>query len=66
MKESFAYVLEFMPTLGKMQDNSTLLLKNSKSEARAFLKVIKAFQTVPIVLYIGCSGPVVRSLTDSN
>ena len=24
-KESFAYVLEFMPTLAKIQDNSTLM-----------------------------------------
>ena len=29
----------------------------------SILKVIQAFHTVRIVLYIGCSGPVVESLT---
>ena len=32
----FAYVLEFMCTLAKMQNNSTFMLKRSKSEAGAF------------------------------
>ena len=37
-----------------------------KSEDRAFLKVIQAFHTVRIILYIGCSGPVVECLNKIN
>ena len=49
MKESFAYVLEFMLTFDKMQNI-----------------ILSAFHTVVIVLYIGCSGPVVECLNQIN
>ena len=43
MKEIFAYVLEFMLSLAKIQNNSTLMWKKSKSEAGAFWKLFKLF-----------------------
>ena len=62
MKESFAYGLEFMLTLAKMQNNSTLKWTKYDIWDWSFLKLIQAFHTVHIFC-IGCSGPVVRSLT---
>ena len=44
-----AYVVKFTLTSAKMQDDS----------------IIQAFHTVRIILYIGCSGPVVGLLTVS-
>ena len=65
MEGTFVYVLEYMLTLvslDKMQNISILICKSSKSEGRAFLKVIRqAFHIVRKVLHIGCSGPVTRS-----
>ena len=52
-----------MLTLTKMQNNSTLKWTKFEIWDRTFLKLIQAFHTVRIVLYIGCSGPVVGSLT---
>ena len=43
MRGIFVYVLEFMLTLGKMQNNSTLMWKKLKSEAGAFWKLFKPF-----------------------
>ena len=60
MEGIFVYVLEFMLTL---EYYSTLMHKISKSEDRANLKLIKALHTVRIVLYIGCSDPVIGSST---
>ena len=57
MKCIFVYVLEFMLTLDKMQNISTLMCKSSKSEG--ILKAIQAFHAVHIVLYIRYSGPVI-------
>ena len=54
-----AYVWNFMLTLAKMQNNSTLMWKKFEIWGWSILKVIQAFHTVRIVLYIGCSGPVV-------
>ena len=54
-----------MPTLAKMQDNSNLMWKMFEIWGWSILKVIQAFHTVRLVLYIGYSGPVVGSLTDS-
>ena len=59
MKEIFAYVLEFMLTLAEMLNNSKITVKKGSN----ILKVIQAFHTVCIDLYMGYSGPVVRSLT---
>ena len=60
MKESLAYVLELMLTFDKMQNTSPLMCTKYQSWGQSILKVIQAFHTVRIVLYIGCSGPVVR------
>ena len=43
MKELFAYVLECMLTLAKMQNNNTLSDKSLKSETGAFGKLFKLF-----------------------
>ena len=59
------YVLEFMLTLAKMQENSTLMGKMFEIWGWSILKVTQAFHTVRIILNIGFSGPVVWSLTDS-
>ena len=57
----FVYVLEFMLTL----DISTLTWEKLEIYGWSILKVIQAFHTVCLVLYIRCSGPVVGSLTVS-
>ena len=56
MKSIFVYVLEFMLTVDKMQNISTLMCKNFEILGQSILKVIQAFHTVHI--YIGCSGSV--------
>ena len=48
MKESFAYGLEFMLTLAKMQNNSTLKWTKFDICDWSFLKLIQAFHTVHI------------------
>ena len=48
-----------MLTLDIMQNNSTLMWKKFEIWSWSILKVIKAFNTVHIVLYIVCSGPVI-------
>ena len=53
MEGIFVYFLENI--------SSTLMRKSSKSEGRYILKVIQAFHIVPIVLHIGCYGPVTGS-----
>ena len=58
MNEIFVYVLEFMLTFDKMQNNSTLMCTKFEISGQSILKVIQAFHTVCIVLYIECSGPV--------
>ena len=63
MKGIFAYVLEFMLTLDKMQNITTLMCKKLEIRGQSILKVLQAFHTVRIVLYIGCSGPVIGSST---
>ena len=60
MKESFAYVLEFMLSFDKMQNTSPLVCTKFEILEQSILKVIQAFYAVRIVLYIGCSGPVVE------
>ena len=52
-----------MLTLTKVQNNCTLMCTNFEIWGLNILKVIQTFHTVRIVLYIGCSGPVVGSLT---
>ena len=64
MKEIFAYVLEFMLTYNKMQNTNPLMC--TKFEIWGFLQVIQTFHTIRIVLYIGCSGPVVECLNKIN
>ena len=66
MKGIFVYVLEFMLTFDKMQNTSPLLCTNYEIWWQSILKVIQAFHTVRIVLYIGCSGPVVENLYKMN
>ena len=64
MKEIFAYVLEFMLTFDKMHNTSPLKFEIC---GQSILKVIKLLHTVFfIVLYIGCSGPVVECLNKIN
>ena len=64
MKECFADVLEFMLNFDKMQN--TLMYTKFEILGQSILKVIQAFHTVRIVLYIGCSGPVVECLNKIN
>ena len=60
MKQFLAYVLEFMLTFDKMQNTSPLMCTKFETWGQSILKVIQAFHSVCIVLYIGCSGPVVK------
>ena len=62
MKGISVYVLEFMFTLAKMQKNSTFMWKKFEIWAWSILKVIQAFHTVRILLYIRRFGPVIGSL----
>ena len=57
MKDIFVYVLEFMLTLDKMPNIS----KKFEIYGQSILKVIQAFNNVRIVLYSGCSDPVIGS-----
>ena len=58
MKEIFAYALECMLTFDKMPTTSHLMCIKFEIGAQSILKVIHAFHTVRIVLYMGCYGPV--------
>ena len=49
-----------MLTFDKMQNTSPLMCTKFKISGQSILKVIQAFHTVLIVLYIGCSGQVVE------
>ena len=49
-KQIFAYILEFILTLAKMQDNSTLLRKKFDIWGWRILEVNHSFHTVRIVL----------------
>ena len=62
----FAYVLEFILTFNKMQNTSPLKCTKFEICGQSILKVIQAFHDVRIVLYIGCSGPVVECLYKIN
>ena len=66
MKEFFSYVPEFMLTFVKMQNTSPLMCTDFEIRGQSILKVIQAFHTVRIVLYIGYSGPVVKYLNKIN
>ena len=52
-----------MLTLDKMQTISTLMHKKCEIRKQSILKVIQAFHTVRIVLYIGCSDAMIGSST---
>ena len=54
-----------MLTLAHMQYNSTFMWKKLEIWGGAFWKLFKLFIMYRIALYIGCSGPVAGSLTDS-
>ena len=62
MKEIFAYGLEFMLTFDKMQNTNPLMCTKFEVWGQGIFEVIQAFHTERIVLYIGCSGPVVECL----
>ena len=62
----FSHVLEFILTFDKMQNTSPLMCSKFEICGKSILKVIQAFHTVRIVLYIGCSGPVVECLNKIN
>ena len=66
MKEIFAYVLEFMQTFDNMQNTDPLLCTKFEIVGQGIFDVIQAFHIVRIVLYIGCSGPVVECLNKIN
>ena len=51
-----------MLTLDEMQNNSPLMCTKFEILGQNILKVIQAFHTVRIVLYIGYSGLVVKVL----
>ena len=65
-KEIVAYVLEIMLTFDKMQNTNPLMCTKFEIRGQSILEVIQAFHTVHIVLYIGCSGPVVACLNKIN
>ena len=63
----FVFILKFMLTLDKTLSSMALMCKSLNSVGRAFFKVIQVFNTVRTVLYIGCSGPMIRcSCTQSS
>ena len=62
MKGIYVYVLEFMLTLDKVQITSHFLYARIETWGQSILKVIQAFHTVSIALYIGCSCPVVEDM----
>ena len=66
MNEILAYVLEFMLTVDKMQNTSHLMCTKFEILGQRILKVIQAFHTERIVMYIGCSGTVVECLNKIN
>ena len=66
MKEIFDYVLEFMLTFDKKQNTDPLICIKFEIWGQSILEVFQAFHTVCIVLYIGCSGPVVECLNKIN
>ena len=66
MEETFAYVLEFILTFDKMQNTNPFICTKFETRGQGILEVIQAFHTVRIVLYIGCSGPVVKCLNKIN
>ena len=55
-----------MLTFDKMQNAIPLMCTKFEMWGQSILKVIQAFHTVRIVLYIGCSGPVVLCLNKIN
>ena len=63
-ERSFVYGLEFMLTLDKMQNTNPLMHTKFEIFGQSILKVIQAFYTVRIILYIGCSGPIVEDLNE--
>ena len=65
-KDIFAYVLEFMLTFDKMQNANPLICTKFEILGQSILEVIQAFHIVRIVLYIGCSGPVVECQNKIN
>ena len=62
----FAFVLEFMLTVDKMQNTNPLLCTKFEIWGKSILEVIQAVHTVCIVLYIGYSAPVVECLNKIN
>ena len=62
-ERKFVHVLEFVLNLDKMQTISTLMHKKCEIRKQSILKVIQAFHTVRLVLYIGCYYPVIGSST---
>ena len=62
----FTYVLEFMLTFDEMQNTNSLMCTKFEILGQSNFKAIQAFHTVRIVLYIGCSGPVVECLNKIN
>ena len=66
MNEIFANVLEFMLTFVKMQNTNPSMCTKFEIRWQSILEVIQVFHTVRIVLYNGCSGPVVECLNKIN
>ena len=62
MQEVFAYVLQFMLTFDKMQNTNPLMCTEFEIWGQSILEDIQA---VRIVLYIGCTGPVVECLYET-
>ena len=67
MKGFFVYALEFMLSFDKMQNTRPVMFPKFDSRGKSILTVIQVFfYTLCIVLYIGCSGPVVEDLNKIN
>ena len=49
-------------TFDKIQNTCPSMYTKFEISGQSILKVIQAFHTVRIALYMGCSGPVVRNL----
>ena len=66
MEGFFVNVLEFRLSFNQMQNTSPLMCTKFRNLRAEHFEIIQAFHTVRIVLYIGCSGPVVEDLNKIN
>ena len=65
-ERNFCFYSGIMLTFDKMQKTIPLMSTNFGIGGQSIFKAIQAFHTIRIVLYIGCSGPVVECLNKIN